>query len=228
MFGRPKMAENGQERPDTRQRVLESAIEVFAEKGFHEATVHDICEGADANIAAVNYYFGSKEELYVRSWEQAFENSMAAYPPDGGVPPTAPPEERLRGHMGALVRRLADPNTSKEFSIIHHELASPTGLLADMHRKYLRPMREQMRSLLLELLGPRPSEQQVKFCQMGVIGMGINPLIHRRLNANGARAELPGPPPIEDIEAYIEHIVRFALAGIAAVREAAERAAEGD
>ncbi len=77
---------------DTCQRLLDAACAVFAEKGYHEATIAEICEKAGANIAAVNYHFGGKETLYVRAWKLAFERSLAAHPPDGGVPPEAPPE----------------------------------------------------------------------------------------------------------------------------------------
>ncbi len=38
----------------TRQRMLDIACQVFADKGFREATVADICRRAGANVAAVN------------------------------------------------------------------------------------------------------------------------------------------------------------------------------
>ena len=50
---------------DTEMRVLEAAGEVFADLGYRAATVRQICEKAGANIAAVNYYFGDKEGLYL-------------------------------------------------------------------------------------------------------------------------------------------------------------------
>ena len=49
---------------ETRRRLLDAAGEVFAEKGFAKATVREICQKAEANIAAVNYHFGDKEKLY--------------------------------------------------------------------------------------------------------------------------------------------------------------------
>ena len=54
-----------------RERLLQAAFEVFAEQGFKTTTVRDICCRADVNVASVNYYFGSKQELYERG-VQAF------------------------------------------------------------------------------------------------------------------------------------------------------------
>lgn len=48
---------------DTRERVLVAAMEVFAAHGFDGATLREITALARANIAAVNYYFRSKDEL---------------------------------------------------------------------------------------------------------------------------------------------------------------------
>ena len=72
------------ENPTTRQRLLESACDLFAAKGFTKATNKEICDRAGANIAAVNYYFGSKQNLYGGAWRKAFQDSLEAHPPDGG------------------------------------------------------------------------------------------------------------------------------------------------
>lgn len=47
----------------TPQRILHSAIELFAERGFDQVTVRDIAERAEVNHAAIGYYFGAKEQL---------------------------------------------------------------------------------------------------------------------------------------------------------------------
>jgi AcrR family transcriptional regulator len=56
---------------DTRERILSAALHVFAERGFDGATIKEITKAADANIAAVNYHFRSKDEL-VRQVLEAF------------------------------------------------------------------------------------------------------------------------------------------------------------
>ena len=54
-------------RDTTKVKLLEAAGEEFADKGFERATIRGICERAGANIAAVNYHFGDKEQLYARA-----------------------------------------------------------------------------------------------------------------------------------------------------------------
>jgi AcrR family transcriptional regulator len=71
----------------TQADLLDAACRTFAEKGYRDATIAEICQRAGANIAAVNYYFRDKETLYVEAWRLAFKRSLEAHPPDGGVPP---------------------------------------------------------------------------------------------------------------------------------------------
>ncbi|MBV8229807.1 MAG: TetR family transcriptional regulator, partial [Planctomycetaceae bacterium] len=49
----------------TKARLLEAAGEEFAAKGYEKASIRKICDRVNANCAAVNYHFGSKEQLYV-------------------------------------------------------------------------------------------------------------------------------------------------------------------
>ena len=60
----------------TKARLLEAAGEEFAEKGFELARVRAICERAGANLAAINYHFGDKEQLYVEVLREAHRCGM--------------------------------------------------------------------------------------------------------------------------------------------------------
>lgn len=48
---------------DPRERILAAAQRVFLEHGFELATVREITLQAEVNVSAINYYFGSKDEL---------------------------------------------------------------------------------------------------------------------------------------------------------------------
>ncbi len=49
---------------DTARRILEAAIEVFAEEGYDGASTRALADRAKVNLPAIQYYFGSKEGLY--------------------------------------------------------------------------------------------------------------------------------------------------------------------
>lgn len=48
---------------ETRQRLLDAAEELFAEKGFEAVSLRELTAAAEANVASVNYHFGGKEGL---------------------------------------------------------------------------------------------------------------------------------------------------------------------
>lgn len=50
---------------ETRQRLIEAALDVFGRYGFEGATTRQIARAADANLAAIVYHFGSKEALHL-------------------------------------------------------------------------------------------------------------------------------------------------------------------
>jgi AcrR family transcriptional regulator len=214
---------------DTRGRLLHAAGAVFAEKGYHHATVAEICERAEANIAAVNYYFRSKENLYAAAWQEAFRRSVEAHPPDGGVAADAPAEDRLRGRIRALVQRVADPG-SIEFEIVHKELANPTGLLSEPMTQAIEPIRRGMSGVIGELLGPDAPGQAVRLCEMSVLTPCIHFVMRDRLRRSLPEGtDLPGPPPLDvDLATIVDHIYRFSLAGLRGVRRRFENPAPSE
>lgn len=199
----------------TREKLLAAASDVFMEKGFRDATVAEICKRAGANISAVNYYFVSKEALYQESWRHSFEESLKTYPQDGGVSEAAPAEERLRGQVKALMERIADAD-NKDFFISQMEFANPTGLLEEVMRSEMIPLREKTLAVMRELLGPEASDQQVVYCETCIISMCLHPMLIQRIRQRAKDAEVP--VIIDDLAAYAEHVIKFSLAGISAIR----------
>lgn len=219
--GRDEMRIQRKSTLGTPKNLLVAASEVFAEKGYRDATIVEICERAKANIAAVNYHFGNKKTLYKEAWRHCFSESIKAHPPNGGVSDHAPAEERLRGRVSALLHRVADQN-NREFRFVQKELANPTGLLSDVMREEIRPLHQKMETLVRELLGPQASNMQVRFCTISIVSQCINPMVAMNKERERQKGE-ETPPGIDDIGAYSNHVVKFSLAGIRAIRDDLER-----
>src|SRR5437588_736604 len=58
---------------DTRSRILDGAEELFGERGLDRVSIRDITRKAKVNLAAINYHFGSKEDLIAEIfWRMKF------------------------------------------------------------------------------------------------------------------------------------------------------------
>jgi AcrR family transcriptional regulator len=196
----------------TCKNLLAAAVDVFAEKGYRDATIAEISGRARANIAAVNYHFGDKETLYREAWRYAFSESIKVHPADAGVSDASPPEERLKGQIMALLHRVNDKK-NKEFLIVLKEFANPTGLLDEIMRETLLPLQKRMQDSIRELLGEQASAMQIQFCEISIISQCINPMVLRREDDTNM------PSEIKNLKAYANHVVQFSLAGIYKIRE---------
>ena len=90
----------------TRSAILAAAERLYADRGFGDVTLRDIVAEASVNLAAVNYHFGSKDELIAelfvtRSLATNRErlNELKAAEEQGGG----------RAPIGAILRALVGP-----------------------------------------------------------------------------------------------------------------------
>jgi len=203
---------------DTREKILKAASKVFAEKGCRNTTVAEICHRAGCNVAAVNYHFGSKDALYGVVWRNAFEEALRAYPPDGGLSPEASAEHCLQALIHSNLHRILDAGRlGHSGRILMREMSDPSDAIRSVLRDIIHPLRERTRKIIKRLLGPGATDREIGFCEMSVI--------HQCLAMGFRRGKLPpgiikgkGKPTPELIDALVEHVTRFSLAGIKAVR----------
>jgi AcrR family transcriptional regulator len=219
------MRANRKDGAETRQRLLQAACKVFAEKGYHDASVAEICRRGQANVAAVNYHFGGKDALYAEVWRHIFEAFMQAYPTDGGLPADSAAEERLYALVLALLHRPFDDGRLGEgFRLVIREMVNPTEVFAVTHRELVGPMRARTQALIRELLGPRASEQQLLYCEISLINQCLSANFfkgRRRLLFGRERFSRP------QLEALARHITDFSLGGMRAIRAQAEAVPAG-
>lgn len=158
---------------DTKSRLIDAAGRIISEKGFKAATVRDICRMAEANVAAVHYHFGDKEGLYKALLEEAFELGLKRYPPDLGLAPNAPAEERLFAFVHSfLLRMLGGGRYAWCGKLMAMELHEPTQALDHLVARYITPLSRLLRHLAADLLndGTRPEDDRAFFCAMSVAG----------------------------------------------------------
>jgi AcrR family transcriptional regulator len=201
---------------NTRQRVLESACVVFAQKGYRDATIAEICDHADANVASVNYYFGDKETLYDQVWRYAYKIASDAYPLEAGIHKGSPADLRLAAVVSGLLHRIFCREKAGVFPrLVAREIADPTHSYEEIAREILHPEGERIGGIIRELLGGSGTDEQICLCMLSVLSQCVfwnlnNPLRELHFNKKSCDPEM--------ISKLSDHILRFSLAGIREIR----------
>jgi AcrR family transcriptional regulator len=202
-----------------RENLIEAAGEVFAEKGFQGATSREICLRAGVNLAAVNYHFGGFDALYVATLKEAHRRAVWIGPLDVEGFDDMPPRERLRAVLHNMVERLAQtPANSWETRLVSQELVIPTFAQAEFVATSIEPRRAFLRSIIAEILGRSPGDAQVGRCLLTVIAPCVMMSIISRRTLDSFLPDLGSPGA--GVEALVDHVVNFVLAGMEAVVEA--------
>ena len=208
----------------TRQRLLEAAGEEFAERGFRNATVRDICKRAGANVAAVNYHFGDKEKLYAAAVHYAH---LCATRHDvvGAVAAARemPPEQRLHAFVRTFLTGILETGRPAwHAKLMAREIAEPSEVLNQIAQQTVRPRLAALAGIIRDVIGPDAPQQVVVNCARSVVG--------QILFYHFARPMLVRVFPDEPFDAtrldeLAGHIAAFSLQGLRGIAPAPVRAA---
>lgn len=194
----------------TRQRLLEAAGEVFAEQGFHKATVREICTRAGANGAAINYHFRDKQGLYTAVLQYAHQCSIGKYPPYNGGNATV--EEQLKAFARSFLLRIFDDGRPAwHGKLMSREMIEPTTALDTLVESNIRPIAQQLESLVRKFLGRGASKQVVVLCARSIVAQCVfyhhaRPVISRLYPTQQYSPE--------EVERLADHITRFSLGAL--------------
>lgn len=213
-----KTTMNNIEKQETQQRLLETAGEVFAEKGFRVATVREICKRAAANIAAVNYHFGDKESLYIAVLRHTFAVANEKHPLSSGLNDNASPEERLRSFVRAYLLRLLDSDRHLwHGQLIAREISEPTPALSQIVDEMVHPSLGLITAIVRDFLGESVPVETVKLYVRSILGQCLFYFHFRSI------IEMLNPGcdfSKEKIEQFADHIYNFSLPALHACRKA--------
>lgn len=203
-------------RDSTRDRLLAAAVRIFATNGYRDATIADVCEAAKANIASVNYHFGSKENLFRHVLREAFRSANSIYPIHGDLPEDSSADHRLHAFMSALIRRNFDSGPAGDFNriMLHHGTreSAPDELL---HSEVAQLEGNALASILGELMRTR-SKELIYTGKLNVIGLCVFPRIAHMLRNH----IFPEDIQPTELKRFIDRQHAFALAGLSALAPA--------
>lgn len=201
-------------------RLIEVAAESFAEKGFDGTSVRDITTKAKCNVAAVNYHFGGKENLYLEVFRRymaemrniriaAIEKVMAQKDPK----PTL--EDLIRAFANAFVEPLINKSSGPKFMKL---------MLCEMSNPHLpkKIFTEELAGPTLNSLGkgiadicPELEQRKIMLSAVSIISQLVHAVHINEIVDIDSSVGIPAP----NLAEMIDHIVEFSAAGIRAAAQ---------
>lgn len=205
---------------ETRDRLLNAAAALFADRGFKKVTVREICRTAGANVAAINYHFGDKLGLYRELLQQAIDGMRTVTESARAAGEGCSAEEKLRRYLVIFLRQVLKPEHAVLHRLLQRETLDPTLVLDTLVEQGVRPRVECLAGVIAEMIGREPHDPMVLRC---VGSVQAQPVMYLP-NAIAAKLGFEFKGTAADIEAAARHIVDFSVGGIRAVGCQAPRA----
>jgi AcrR family transcriptional regulator len=203
-------------KPDTRSRILDRAEELFGERGLDRVSIRDITRRAKVNLAAINYHFGSKEDLIAAVFERRVVPVNAARiaaltKVEKSAGRRSP---KLEDILEAFIRPAlessleASPGGTAFAKLFGRCLSEPSPEVEALLKRQFEPLAERMRAALKRSL-PRLSRSEIFWRMKFTYGA----LHHWLLTKDKFR---PDWVPEVDLETQTQKLISFAAAGFRA------------
>jgi AcrR family transcriptional regulator len=202
----------------TKDRLLDAAEALFAERGFEGTSMRAVTHAADASVSAANYHFGSKEALVqaalVRRLEPLNRRRLEALDvleaAAGGR--AIPVEDLLEAFLrpGFDAQREARRERLPLRSVAARLYADPHAMVASLKARIFGPVIARYLDALAHALPDRNRDELVLDFQFF-----IGAMVHVISGHAGRDFDAGGPPPPLD-EAVLRRMVGFAAAGMRA------------
>ena len=204
----------------TKDRILNEAEALFAQKGFHGVTVREITEAANCNLAAVNYHFGNKWNLYLAvfqfRWLPRARRVRESVIKELEKHESPSRTEVVKALSQAFLKGpLEDDERTRHSLLIIRELAEPTEAFELVAEEALRPLFSVIAEHLRPVMPPEMGEERLNFNILSIFAM----VTYFNL-ARAAVTNITGQEYDQDFKTMlVEHIVNFSLKGLSACEE---------
>jgi len=159
------MEQNG----SSRERIIRTAISLFAARGFRGTSIRDIAHAMNMSISNIYHYFGNKEGLLVAILEHASEELVRRLNEVRSM--DLPPVERFRRLVETHLRLSKENNDQGKIFSLDEEHLSPEGEKVNrrIQREILGIYREELSELQKEGIAQDRSLSVLTFNVLGVI-----------------------------------------------------------
>jgi len=200
----------------SKERILDKAEALFAEKGFHAVTVREITRAARCNLAAVNYYFGNKGNLYLEVFRSRMIPRARRVQSGFRDALSAEDETSLSGIVNALATAvlkgpLTDDERLRHSQLMIREMSRP-GLATDMLvDEVIKPLFGEVAGMLRPFLAEGVEAERMMLNIASIFAM-VSYFNFARLPIMRVTGQEYDDPFKNRL---VEHIVQFCLTGLA-------------
>ena len=202
LFSRKKnVREDGEA---TRRHILETAVRLFAEHGYADTTSKMICKEAGVNLAAVNYHFGSRDDLYRAVLEDVHEHIVNVRAMEEIMNFNGTAKEKLGMVLDAYIANIYN-SQSWHSRIWAHELIAPSALGGLSFLQGTLTKERSISKILSEITGIPVGDPALNCCVITVMSPYLIMLCIQR---DMARALAPiFHYRCEDMNAYFKELI---------------------
>lgn len=200
---------------EAKNRIIEVAGEIFADRGFRETTVREICRRAGVNLAAINYHFGDKEHLYLSVLKHYKEIAFQKFSMANAFPENESPDVQLAVFIRSFVYHMLGEGQPSCFGkLMARECIEPTSALNLIVEEEIRPFFNRLNGIVCQMLDNELHEEDVHLHAMSILGQCLyfrnaRPVIGKLLHKDNYCTE--------EIEKITQHITRFSLAALSGI-----------
>lgn len=174
--GRPPTTESSPE--GTRRRILDAALEVFSERGYHEAAVDDIVARADASKGTFYFHFPNKQGIFFALADEGARRLAATVDQAVAGEPNA--LRRVDLALGAVLGTLARHRTLARLLLV--DLVNLGGgfgaKLLDVHARLARLIRDHLDGAVAEGSIPPVDTELAAYVWLGAINEVVMRWLH--------------------------------------------------
>ncbi|WP_313171820.1 CerR family C-terminal domain-containing protein [Stenotrophomonas sp.] len=195
----------------TRARLLEAAGQLFSQQGFAETTSKAVALLAAADLASINYHFGSRNGLYQAVLLEAHRQLLDLDDLQRIAGNAMSAEQRLYELLAGLVQRAQQPEAWAP-RVLARELLAPSSHLQVLMEEAVPPKMMEVAQILSEIAGIPANEPALLRCLLSVAAPCMMLIVVGRGVLGPLQAVVQGPS-----QPLLEHLHRFAIAGLQAV-----------